>query len=108
MRFYQIFSFGLITALMLYTHAGAAELVVFDSPACSYCEQCEDEIAETYPKTEEGKKPTLRRVFIHDYMPTDLRKLKPIICANFCFGSSGAGIGVYTWLCGGRFILRFS
>ena len=52
---------------------------MFDSPVCSYCEQWEDEIAETYPKTEEGKKTTLRRVSIHDDVPNDLRKLKPII-----------------------------
>ena len=52
---------------------------MFNSPVCSYCEQWEDEIAETYPKTEEGEKTTLRRVSIHDDVPNDLRKLKPII-----------------------------
>jgi hypothetical protein len=64
---------------MLCKYVNAAELVMFDSPACTFCEQWEKEISAIYPITNEGKKAPLRRVSIHDNMPIGLREIEAII-----------------------------
>jgi thioredoxin-related protein len=77
MRFSTLFIFT--TVLMLCKYVNAAELIMFDSSACTFCEQWGKEISAIYPITNEDKKALLRRVFIHDNMPIGLRELKPII-----------------------------
>lgn len=64
---------------MTVTPATAAELVMFDSPVCEYCEQWDEEIAAIYPKTDEGRAAPLRRLSIHDPLPEDLSKIKAIV-----------------------------
>ncbi len=47
------------------TRMEAAELLMFDSPACEWCELWEAELGEVYPRTAEGGRAPLRRVALH-------------------------------------------
>jgi len=72
----------------------AAELVMFDSPACEWCEMWDEEIGVIYEKTEEGGKAALRRVSIHDDLPDDLKDLKTIrYTPTFVLISNGQELG---------------
>lgn len=53
-------------------HVQAAELVMFESEICEWCDAWHEEIGPVYPKTEEGKRAPLRQVDIHDARPSDL------------------------------------
>lgn len=57
---------------------GAAELVMFESAACEWCEAWHRQIGPVYPKTEEARLAPLRRVDIHGEMPADLRHLRAV------------------------------
>jgi hypothetical protein len=59
--------------------AGAAELVMFESAGCSWCEKWDAEIAPIYPKTRESRIAPLRRVDLDDDLPADLKGLKAVI-----------------------------
>lgn len=52
--------------------AGAAELIMFESAACPWCQTFHREIGAIYDKTEEGKRAPLRRVDIDQKLPPDL------------------------------------
>lgn len=54
----------------------AAELVMFESDDCAWCERWHQEIGAIYGKTEEARLAPLRRVDIHDRVPEDLSRLK--------------------------------
>ena len=56
--------------------AFAAELVMFESDSCEWCEIWNKQIGLVYAKTSEGKFAPLRRVDISDDLPADLKKLK--------------------------------
>jgi len=47
----------------------AATLLVVEQPDCPYCERFNREIAEAYPKTDEGKRAPLVRVQLGDDWP---------------------------------------
>ncbi len=49
----------------------AAELVMFDSPHCPWCEAWEGEVGAIYPKTAEGRLAPLRRVDIDQPRPPE-------------------------------------
>lgn len=59
--------------------AQAAELVMFESETCMWCETWHEEIGPTYPKTAEARIAPLRRVDVDDDPPADLRHLKAVI-----------------------------
>lgn len=59
--------------------ARSAELVMFEQPLCEWCEVWEDEVGIIYTKTAVGKRLPIRKVYIHDDRPVDLRKIKPVI-----------------------------
>lgn len=50
----------------------AAELVMFESSDCPWCDAWHAEIGPIYPKTSEGKAAPLRTVDIHGQRPDDL------------------------------------
>jgi thioredoxin-related protein len=52
--------------------ARAAELVMFEQPACPWCQVFDREIAPNYKKSEEGLRAPLRRIDIDKPLPTDL------------------------------------
>ncbi|MDD9877088.1 MAG: hypothetical protein OXR84_06570 [Magnetovibrio sp.] len=74
--------FGCLVAVLL-TAAGpralaAAELLMFESPICEWCEVWDEELGAVYAKTPEGRRAPLRRVDIYDPLPADLKDLKPV------------------------------
>lgn len=64
--------FGVIALTIQTTKVQAAELVMFESDFCEWCDAWHAEIGPIYPKTAEGKRAPLRMVDIHDPRPTDL------------------------------------
>ena len=56
----------------------AGELVMFEMPACEWCEQWDAEVGVVYDKTRESRKAPLRRVFMHQPLPSDLQLLKTV------------------------------
>lgn len=61
------------------TAVSAAELVMFESDTCEWCERFNAEIGSAYPNTAESKCAPLRRVDIHDPRPDDLTHIKGIV-----------------------------
>jgi len=71
---------GVIAALIASgVSTDAAELVMYESPACVWCERWNQEIAPAYPKTAESRMAPLRRVDIDDDRPADLKNIKGVI-----------------------------
>jgi thioredoxin-related protein len=67
--------------LLLVSGAGssfAAELVMFESDICEWCDAWHAEIGPIYPKTSEGKRAPLRIVDIHDPRPSDLDHIEGV------------------------------
>lgn len=56
----------------------AAELVMFESDSCEWCEKWHEEIGVVYAKTTEAKIAPLRRVSIEDPMPGDLVQVRAV------------------------------
>ena len=80
MRCFRFSLFILLLALFaggVSAKASSAELIMFESENCEWCEVWLEEIGPIYPKTPEGKYAPLRRVDIADEMPKDLAKLRP-------------------------------
>ena len=67
--------FGVLVVAMLWAPSlgAAAELVMFDRAGCPYCERFDREIGPIYGRSDEGKIAPLRRVDIHQPVPSDLR-----------------------------------
>jgi protein-disulfide isomerase len=57
------------------TSLKAAELIMFESDYCEWCEAWHEEIGPIYPKTAEGRRAPLRVVDIHDRRPRDLEAI---------------------------------
>lgn len=61
------------------TPARAAELVMFESDTCEWCELWHEEIGVVYPKTPEGRVLPLRRVDVDDDRPADLTHVRRVV-----------------------------
>jgi len=70
--------FGLAVLVFPASHAQAAELVMFESAICEWCDAWHAEIGPIYPKTDEGRRAPLRMVDIHDARPDDLADIEGI------------------------------
>ncbi len=57
----------------------AAELVMFESPLCEWCEAWDRDVGVVYHKTEEGRLAPLRRVELHAPRPEDLGTVEAVI-----------------------------
>ena len=57
----------------------AAELVMFESATCAWCERWHGEIGPIYPNTSESRCAPLRRVDIHAPRPDDLQGIDPVV-----------------------------
>ncbi len=62
---------------LLPSRAESAELVMFESANCEWCEAWHAKIGPIYPKTPEGRYAPLRRIDIADDLPKDLAQLRP-------------------------------
>jgi len=78
MYFIRCFLFSIIL-FGLVRPAQAAELVMFESEACEWCEVWDEEIGVAYAKTTEASIVPLRRVDIDDDLPSDLQHLEGLI-----------------------------
>jgi hypothetical protein len=59
--------------------AVAAELVMFGSPHCPWCEAWESEVGAIYPKTAEGRLAPLWRVDIDQPRPPELAEIDRVV-----------------------------
>lgn len=67
-----------VSAFVAVQAAQAAELVYFNSTACSVCEQWDEEVGVLYHKTDEAQRLPLRPQDIHDDKPADLAFVKGV------------------------------
>ena len=58
--------------------AEAAQLVMIDSAACSYCQRFKHEVAPTYAATRFGENAPLRLVSVLKRWPEDLKAVTPM------------------------------
>ena len=58
--------------------ARAAELVMFESPSCTWCQQWHAEVGPAYAKTDEASRVPLRRVNLHGDWPEDLKGIRGV------------------------------
>lgn len=72
----------------------AAELVMFESDSCEWCEAWHKEIGPIYPKTVESQAAPLRRVSIEEPMPADLTDIRSIhYTPTFVLMENGKEVG---------------
>ena len=64
-----VFGFGLSNTSWASTNGSTTELLMIDSDYCPYCRKFDREIAEIYPKTEEGRRAPLVRHKLGDKLP---------------------------------------
>lgn len=73
--------------------ANSAELVMFESQTCAWCQRWHEEIGEIYPRSSEGKCAPLRRVDIHEPRPDDLANVSSVVFTpTFVLMDDGAEI----------------
>ena len=65
--------------MMIPRVASAAELMMFESESCTWCQRWHDEIGTIYPKTSDAHCAPLRRVDIGAARPNDLANIKGIV-----------------------------
>jgi hypothetical protein len=75
-QFSRIFAVGVTFVALTLSHAGAAELVMFEQPGCEWCAVFDREIAPVYAKTAEGQRAPLRRLRSGAPLPADLAFLE--------------------------------
>lgn len=71
-------SLAALTLAAMPGKALAAELVMFESDVCEWCEAWHEEIGPIYPKTVEGGRAPLRRIDIHAARPHDLARIEGV------------------------------
>lgn len=67
-----------LVMLLVIQPVRAAELLIFESDICYYCELWHEEVGVGYPHSSEGKCAPLRRVDIYEDRPEDLENLKGV------------------------------
>ncbi len=72
----------------------STELVMVEESGCVYCERFNHEIADIYPKTQEGMRAPLRRIDIDDGWPADLAEVAPeTLTPTFILVENGREVG---------------
>lgn len=75
-------------------HSRAAELLMFEEEWCHWCERWNAEIGVIYDKTTEAKQAPLRRLDIHDRLPTDFKlKTRVQFTPTFVLIENGQEVG---------------
>ena len=97
--FIATFRFGVFIVIQGYvlfapTDANGAELLMFDSKICEWCDRWREDIGPVYPKTEEGKVAPLRTIDIHRARPGPYRSIKGIVYTpTFVLWHDGREVG---------------
>ena len=74
--------------------AGAAELVMFESQGCTWCEAWDEDVGSIYPKTGEARVAPLRRVDLDEPRPDDLTGIRAVIYTpTFVLMEDGREVG---------------
>jgi len=82
----------------------AAELVLFESADCAWCQAWHAEIGVIYPKTPESEIAPLRRVDVHQDRPADLAGVRRIVYTpTFVLMANGEEVGRITGYAGEEF-----
>jgi thioredoxin-related protein len=85
---------GLAACLISVMEARAAELVMFESPNCEWCEAWDREVGVVYHKTAEGQLAPLRRVQLHGSWPEGLESLDAVVYTpTFVLMAEGRELG---------------
>ncbi len=84
----------ILTLILMPIRTSAAELVMFESEICEWCQVWHQEIGGVYAKTPEGRKARLRRIDIDDPRPADLQFVRGIrFTPTFVLVDKGVEIG---------------
>jgi len=82
----------------------AAELLMFESAGCGWCERWHEELGPIYPKTAESRVAPLRRVDLHSPRPDGLEALRGVsFTPTFVLMHDGEEIGRITGYAGDEF-----
>jgi len=73
------FGYFLLIGTFFSTPSISAELVMFESEACEWCEVWDEEIGVAYSKTSEANVLPLRKVDIDGVIPADYEHLKGLV-----------------------------
>lgn len=88
--FEYIFRITVLLAVMLINSVWAAELLVVEQPDCPYCERFNHEVADIYPKTDEGKLAPMVRVQLLEAWPEKYKSVKaPPVTPTFILVNNG-------------------
>ena len=72
----------------------AAELLMFESATCEWCQKWDEDVGVVYAKTAEGRAAPLRRIDIYAARPADLRSVRGIVYTpTFVLWDRGREIG---------------
>lgn len=83
-----------LPALISIKAVQAAELVMFETEGCVWCEAWNREVGGIYHKTEEGRVAPLRRVELHGPRPADLGDVEGIVYTpTFVLTEGGREVG---------------
>jgi thioredoxin-related protein len=97
-----------ITVFSFSSPSLAAELVMFESEGCEWCEVWDEEIGVAYAKTSEASTIPLRRVDIDDVHHADFKHLKGLIYTpTFVVMDNGKELGRITGYPGEDFFWQF-
>lgn len=84
--------------------AGAAELLMFESRGCPWCERWRQEVGVAYPKTAEGRRAPLRRLDLALARESGVQLAMPVtISPTFVLAEKGREIGRITGYPGADF-----
>ncbi|MDH3673315.1 MAG: thioredoxin family protein [Gammaproteobacteria bacterium] len=85
---------GLTLSFSTATASRAAELIMFYSPLCEWCEAWDREVGIVYSKTSEGRIAPLRRLDIDEPRPTTLGAIDVVIYTpTFVLMENGREVG---------------
>lgn len=70
---------GVCLCVVAATSAHGAQLIMFHSPLCAWCEAWELDVGSIYSKTAEGRAAPLRRRDIDERRPAELYILEPVV-----------------------------
>ena len=94
MRFKGWLAAAAVFAALVPGAALAAELLLFESATCEWCQKWDEDVGVVYAKTAEGRAAPLRRIDIYAARPADLRSVRGIVYTpTFVLWDRGREIG---------------